>query len=496
MSPISENIPVAGASHKPDAIVLSKHWREGAKIGDKIPLGQKLLFSSGGVMDYVVTTLITTVIWMPYFNIGLGLSPALLGVVLMILRGWDAFVDPVVGNLSDNFRSRWGRRRPFMFVGAVMTAVFSILIWRLPSGTSETAKVVYLVAIGMLFYVSYSTWAMPYYSLQLELTPDYDERTRLSAWMAFFIKGGALLSGWTMALLTSPLFADPATGKADIVHGVRVCSWLLAGLLLLLGMLPALFVKERYYAEASQQARDPFWASIRESASCKPLWNLIGVSFFLILGSASASSLGQYINIYYINNGNIAQASVIAGWISTVTFAAGIVALPFWTWLGEKYDKKRVVTMLLVGSLGGHLFNLFCLRPGMPYLQLIPSLFVSMASSALWLFIPSMKADVADYDELHSTRRREGSLNAFYSWFVKAAFTCAAGFGGVMIQLSGFCASHASQSPEVLYRMRWIYLCMPVIAWGGTLLFIWRYPLNRQSMAEIRTLLEQRRGMM
>jgi len=465
--------------------------------GDRIPFLQKVVFSSGVTVDYMATGLITSTLWMPYFNIGLGLSPALLGVVLMILRGWDAFVDPVVGNFSDNFRSRWGRRRPLIVLGAILTACLSLLIWRLPAGWGGAEKIAWLVVIGMIFYACYSVWAMPYYSLQLEMTPNYDERTRLAAWMALFSKCSGLLGGWAMAFVTAPIFADAVTGKADIVHGVRVCSWGIAALILVAGLLPAFFVKERYYeAEASHQARDPFWTSIRESASCKPLWLLIGISFFMLLGSASVGTLSQYLNIYYINGGRIAEASIVLGWITSVTFVTGIVALPLWTWLGEKFDKKTVVGFLLAGSMFGHLLNIFCQQPGRPYLQLIPAFFLSMAVSALWLFFPSMKADIADYDELRSSRRREGSLNAFYSWFIKASLTAAAGISGLLIQLSGFNVAAPEQPMEVLLRMKGIYVCLPLLMWSGAIVFIWKYPLNRQRMAEIRAELELRRGKM
>ncbi|SDT88728.1 glycoside/pentoside/hexuronide:cation symporter, GPH family [Verrucomicrobium sp. GAS474] len=462
---------------------------------DRIPLLQKIMFSAGGTTDYFATGLVTSVLWMPYFNIGLGLSPALLGMALMVLRGWDAFADPVMGNISDNARTRWGRRRPFMVAGAIATSGLSLLLWRLPEGLGEHGKIAYLIVVGMVFYAGFSCWAMPYYSLQLELTPHYDERTRLSAWMALFSKFSGLLGGWTMALLTCSWFADPVTGKADIVHGVRACSGYIAALILVMGLLPALFVKERYYqAETRHQARDPFWKSIGESARCGPLWCLIGISFFLLLGGGAVGTLGQYLNIYYVNGGKLAHASVIGGWISSVTFLTGIVAIPFWTWVSERLDKKVVLAILLGGSMAGHLLNVVCLQPGKPYLQVIPAVFSSMIVSAVWLFIPSMKGDVADYDELRSTRRREGSLNAFFSWFIKAALTGAAGLGGLLIQLSGFSAALPEQPPEVLQRMRLIFLILPLAVWSVTLLFIWYYPLDRKRMAEVRAALERRRG--
>ena len=464
--------------------------------GDRIPLLQKIMFSAGGTMDYVATLLSTNVLWMPYFNIGLGINPALLGVVLMVLRGWDAFVDPVMGNFSDNARTRWGRRRPFLVVGAVLTAALFPFLWHVPRGGGETEQVIYLIIVGMIFFTCFSCWSMPYYGLQLELTPDYHERTRLTAWMTLCGKFTGFAGGWILAVLTtSSWFANPATGKSDIVYAVQTCSWYIAIFILIAGLLPPLFVKERYYeSEAKNQASDPLWQSIRESMRCKPLWLLIGISFFLVLGSGLSGVLNQYMNIYYINQGRLAHASVIGGWISTATFVTGILTIPLWTWLGTKFDKKVLVTVLLGGSMAGHLLNYVCLRADLPYLQLIPALFSSMVFSAVWMFLPSMKADVADYDELRTRRRREGALNAFYSWFIKAAITLAAGAGGIALSLTGFSAAHLVQSPEILFRMKVLYMTLPLILWSFTLIFIHYYPLSRARMIAIRSELELRRG--
>src|SRR6185436_14124928 len=143
-----------------------------------------------------------SVLWMPYFNIGMGMSPAILSLILVIFQIWNAFMDPIMGNLSDNTRTRWGRRRPYMVVGAVVTACIYPFIWRAPFSWGETGAMIYLIGIGLLFYTSFSVWAMPYYALQIELTPNYDERTRLSAWITFFGKISSLGSSWTLALLT------------------------------------------------------------------------------------------------------------------------------------------------------------------------------------------------------------------------------------------------------------------------------------------------------
>jgi len=296
-----------------------------------------------------------------------------------------------------------------------------------------------------------------------------------------------------LAIVTGRLFINPATGKGDILIGMKSGSWVIAGVIIIFGLLPAIFVKERYNCQ-SQKLSDPLWNSIKESFQCKPLWSLIGISFFLVLGSVSVGSLGQYLSIYYIFDGDLPAASIVGGWKATVLAVTGILSIPVWAWLGERFDKKIMVISMLIFSMVGHLMNFFCIRPDMPYLQIVPAVFESGAIAAVWLFIPSMKADTADYDELRTTRRREGSINSFYSWFIKAALTCAMGLGGVVLEVSGFTSKHIHQPPEVLSRMFGYYLTLPIVIWGIALIFGLFYPLSRSRMTEIRIELEVRRG--
>jgi GPH family glycoside/pentoside/hexuronide:cation symporter len=154
-----------------------------------------------------------------------------------------------------------------------------------------------------------------------------------------------------------------------------------------------------------------------------------------------------------------------------------------------------MVLAMMLTSMSGHLLNYVCLTPEHPYLQIVSGVFESAAISAVWLFLPSMKADTADYDEWHTSRRREGSLNAFFSWFIKVGHTVSFFFGGVLLELTGFVDPKlAQQPPEVLSRMMTIYIWVPIAAWGLGFWCLWRYPLGRRRMAEIRGQLETRRG--
>lgn len=493
--------------------------------GDRIPPFQKIAFAAGMNTEYVATGLMTGVLWMPFFNIGLGLNPVVLGGILMAYRAWDALIDPVMGNLSDNTRTPWGRRRPYLLAGAVISALLYPLFWNIPGGLGDTGRTLYLLLVGMLFFASFTMWSIPYYAMQLELTPSYDERTRLTGWMTFFSKLSYLAGGWLLAfviLVGTLASGDPAAlegrpagvrdilgaiqpwlaslagsaaGERPIVAGMRIVCWLIAAGILCFGLLPALFVKERYYeSEARRQVRDPFWQSIRESARCGPLWSLNVLVFFLLLGTMSVASLGQYVNFYYACQGDLVLGAVIAGWKGTVVVLVGVSTIPLFIWLGERWDKRRVVMLMLSCSIFGHLLNIFLMTPSRPWLQIVSGVFESCSLSAVWLFLPSMKADVADWDERQTRRRREGAINAFHYWFVKAALTLSMGIGGVALQISGFDAALPAQSSETLGRMFAIYLGLPLVLWAVALGAAWFYPLTRERFAVVRRELEARRG--
>ncbi len=506
------------------------------------------MFAAGANTEYVASGMLGS-LWMPFFNIGIGLAPVTLGIIMMIMRAWDAISDPIMGNISDNARTRWGRRRPFMFFASISTAALFSVFWFVPEGiqdgtfwlihvddwlvgvigrdfiNADNIFPVYLTLIGLIFYTSFTCWSMPYYGMQLELTPSYDERTRLTAWMTFFGKISALISGWILAvvILVGSLalgepnalentpgflhgfftsiqpwitsFTHPRPDEKPIVVGMRLVCWFLVACVVFFGMLPALFAKERYYnTDAVKGKKDPFWQSVRESMTCRPLWSLILIAFFLALGSSSVGSLGQYLNFYYVFDGDLGKAAIVGGLKGTVMVVTGIASIPFFTWLGEKFDKRTMVMVMLGSSMFGHLLNSVLMTPEHPYWQLIPGAFESSAIAAVWLFIPSMKADVADWDEHHTSRRREGSINAFFSWFFKVSITASVGVSGAVLQISGFNRDLSHQPHDVLMNMFHLYLGLPIIIWTIAMFAAWFYPLSREKSADIRAELENRRG--
>jgi GPH family glycoside/pentoside/hexuronide:cation symporter len=460
---------------------------------ERVPVRDKLILGGSGLNSFIVNNIVTGVLWMPVFNIGFGINAAVLGIVAMIFKAWDAFLNPFVGNLSDNTRTRWGRRRPYIVAGGIATAVLLPLVWWMPEDLGTNWMVAGLIIFGLLLYSAYTVWNIPFEALTMELTPNYDERTNIMAYIAFFGKVIGLLGGWTLAFVTSSLFAGP-DGEPDIIAGVRVASIIFAVVFLVAGVAPGIFIKERNYEKLIvSQDREPFLQSMRETASIGPLWFLIGMIFMNLLGIVSISGLGYYINIYFVNAGDIAGASWIEGWRNTAMFAVGILSIPFWRWFSQLFDKKVAMYFILSMTICGHLLNYWCLNPDLPYLLIIPSVLYSGVGSAIWMISPSMKMDVADYDELKTGRRREGSINAVFSFTLTLAVTLSTGLGGIVLELTGFDESIKRQAPEVLDRMFHTYLFLPVVFWLVSILFLWLYKLNRKEVDDIKNELREQR---
>ena len=474
---------------------FSERFRSKVPEQDRVPFWQKVAYGVGGPVE-------GTANWIPMqnltpvYNIGLGLNPALLGVVNMIWRAWDAFSDPIMGNITDNARTRWGRRRPFIVLGAILAGVTMPLMWWAPRGMGESGTFLWLLLMGIVFYTCFTIWSMPYYSLHLEMTPDYDERTNITAYRAIPQQILQLFSGWILAGAALSIFSTSPDGSPDLVNGMRYISIGLAVMTICLGVLPGLFVKERYYAkETSKQARQKLLPSLKKTLSTKPFLLVIAIVFTKMLGFGLVSTLGFYVNAYYVCQGDIKLAATITGVKSTILFAPNLFAIPFCTWFSSKFGKKAVLYLVGFSGIIGNLSIFIFYTPENPWLQLIPSLMIGPLGVGMWLIVPAMQADVADYDELNNGVRREGSFSAVFSWSTKVATTLTSGFGGVLLVWTGFNIDFGAEQPaEVLLRLRNFYIFVPICFLLINLFCVSRYRLTKSRMLEIRAELEARRG--
>lgn len=462
--------------------------------GDRVSLRNKLIYGAAGPVDIWATWVPLTMAYQ-VFNMALGLSPALVSISFAIFRLYDAVIDPLMGWISDNTRTRWGRRRPYIVVGAVLTGLTFPLIWLVQPGWSPALMTVWLIGGGLIFFTCFTIWAMPYQSMLLEMTGDYNERTSVTSYRALFQNLATVVSGWVWAITQLPFFYNTATGEADTLAGIRTVAIVMGVLVIVLGILPGLFIRERHYEKLGAVKKESLMGSLKLTLRCKPFLLILGFAVLFSLGGNIPMSFGPYISTFYVCGGDQAQASIITGWAGTIGLAAAIASLPVYNWISRRIGKTRTlgicVGLLVIANIG----SWWLYTPQFPHLFILQKLLIYVANAGLWVMLPSMVADVVDYDELSTGERREGAFASIFSWILKVSMTLGLALGGPFLEWSGFKIELGADQPqEVMTTMRLAFALVPALGLLAAASVLFFYRLGPAQMGEIRAKLEARRG--
>ena len=336
---------------------------------------------------------------------------------------------------------------------------------------------------------------MPYQSLLMEMTPDYNERTRVTEMRGYFQTLAGLLNGWMWWISLLPVFFLP-TGEESALNGMRYLSLGISAIILLLGVIPAIFVKERYYEKVRQhQQKVSLIKSFRETLSNGPFLILCGFIVCFLLGTAIYDSYGRYVGTYYVLGADWSVAAIFAGYGTFVYTAFSLLFIPAFRWLSEQIGKPKCLAISTALVLFSASTTWWTFTPDYPYLMLLNTVFIGAGYAGLWLMVSSMQADVVDFDELKTGERREGSFAAIFSWILKFAFCIGFLLSGPLLELTGFdSALEAAQPESVLRNMRIGYIVIPVVALVLALILLKMFPITPTKAAEIRAQLEARRG--
>ena len=191
---------------------------------DRIKFSHKVAYGAGAFVNNLLAAASGGM--MIVLNLGLGMNPALVGLLGALPRLTDAFTDPLMGFISDNTSTRWGRRRPYIFAGAFAAGIIFALLWQLPRGHTETFYFVFFLVGSILFYMGYTVFATPWVALGYELTPDYHERTRLMGTQNFIGQLAYVVSPWFLWIMNSGrFFDDQVSGAAGLAIMVAWWPW-------------------------------------------------------------------------------------------------------------------------------------------------------------------------------------------------------------------------------------------------------------------------------
>jgi GPH family glycoside/pentoside/hexuronide:cation symporter len=446
---------------------------------------QKVSWSLGSVADQVMTNGINNLA-LPIYNISLGVSPILIGYALALPRIFDAVIDPIIGNYSDNARTRWGRRRPFIFAGSFLCAVLFALLWTPPLGFGGTGLFVYFFAMSMLYYVAYAVFAVPRAALGYELSNDYNERTSIFAMQAVFACIAGFGIPWLYKLSFHPLFAGPV--KNEIV-GVRWVA-IIAGVLILLTALPgALFTKER--ARGMEQPAIGLLRAARLTVANGPFRIITGIVMLILLSVMLVGPMNLYINIYYICDGDKELGAFWGGWTGMVQALLGGLSAPLIAVISSRIGKRMTIFGGLVLAILGYILSWWLFTPAYPWLQVLFMVMLQPGLMTVWVLSGSILADICDFDDLKNGLRREGMFGAAYAFITKLASASITIVAGYMLVWAGYKDS-AYVSPETVWNLRVLFIAVPVVLLSVALVLTLRFPITERVARQIRTELDAR----
>ena len=416
----------------------------------------------------------------PIFNIALGLNPVAIGVVLAIGRIWDAITDPIVGHISDNTRSRWGRRRPYMFAGAILMGVSFAAMWWLPRGCTQSFYLGYFLFTLLSFYAGATLFIVPWNALGIELTSDYHERTRLFAGAGMMHKVAGVLAIWLYAIAQLAVFQD-------VIEGIRFVGCLFGFLLIIICIIPPLLLKEPKEPKIiARNDQEPLWDAIKVVFSNRVLLKFSAACLITMMSLTTVSSLGLYINIYYVYQGDKLAAGTMFGIFGTLFNALGFLAIPGILWLSRRLGKHRAMMVALGIVAFSAVIKFWLYTPAAPYLQLTTALLHAPGFAAYAILVGSMTADIVDYDESLNGRRREALIAAANGWITKMGISLSYIFAGLVLNLTGFDAAlGGEQTPGTIMGMRLLFCAIPAGGCGLALLLLRDYPLTKARMDAI-----------
>lgn len=412
---------------------------------DHVSIGRVLAYGMGGIIPIALFNIAGQLMGL-MGNISLGLSAFWLGVIMIIPRLWDAVSDPLMGHISDNVQTRWGRRRPFILVGAIAVAVSFVVMWWIPDNdlvrgwfatpaAFDWFRLGYILFWLLIFFTACTVFEIPHGALGMEMSGDTHERTRLFSAKSFLGNLFAMGTPWLFFLANLEVFRGPGGNEAD---GMRWVSMLIAVILIPMAVWWFAVCSEPVQSVKAVREKTSFWRNVRLTFKNRIFLLLVGIFFILGMGFNFVGLLNYYISIYYLYGGDKVAAGPLMGINGTIWAITGLLAVFPLNWLDRRCGKKNTLVIAILLMCGAQLSKIVCYSPAMPYLVIIPTIMLSAGMLMFFTLGPSMLGDICDEDELKTGTRRDGSYYSIYWWFFKMGTAFASLVTGCLILFSQF----------------------------------------------------------
>jgi GPH family glycoside/pentoside/hexuronide:cation symporter len=446
----------------------------------KVPFGQKLAFGAGMLANQMFPAILG--IFMVVLIQNLGFPGWMLGIIYFLPRVFDALTDPIMGFISDNTQSRWGRRKQYVFIGAILTGISFVMMWQLYKESGVEFNFTYFLLWSFVFYLGITIFSVPYVAMGYEMSNDFHERTNIMAVSQWIGQWAWVIAPWFWVVMYDPKWfptAEAATRQLAFWVGIP-CT--------ILAMIPAIFItsKSTLHENYSPLTFNAIGSSLKEifmgfkeAFQSAPFRKLCFATFFIFNAFNTVAAFSFFIVVHYLFSGSAAAAGIWTPIFGSVgALVTTFVVIPVVAAMSKSMGKKRAFLISQGISIIGYILLWFLFIPGKPYMFIFALPFFSFGIGSLFTLMMSMTSDVIDLDELHCGKRREGVFGAIYWWMVKFGLAIAGALSGIILDVIGFNATVSPQSEATLIGLRLFYSGVPIIGTLIAIIVMWNYDVD------------------
>ena len=407
-----------------------------------------------------------------YFkNYGLALS--IIGSIFIIIRLFDAFTDPIMGYISDNFPLRFGKRKPWVLIGGIL---FIFSTWMLFVPIYKSVDVEYFFFWLFISAIGWTIAYAPYYAMGAELSMDYLERSKVTFCRELFTILGIIFA----SLLYSISFDfDNKIFKSGIGTNIglfQICIF--SSIFFVLSMFLFLISKSNSKEVSYDKNNILNIFEIFISLKKQKLMRKLLFSHFI---NGLANGLPPALFVFYVNS--VLKSPEFTGILLFLYFLGALVGVPLWIFISNKFDKHRVWCYAMIYSCFVFIFVLFLKEYDLIFFAII-CILSGLALSADLAIPSSIQADIIDLEYLKTGKRLTGQFFAFWGLVSKAAIAISTGMALILLDIIGF-KSDENNGKNILFAVSFIYAGLPIILKLFSIYLMWNFKLDKKTHSEI-----------
>lgn len=456
------------------------------KNSGKLTLKTYLGYGSASMSDALAYNFIL-MFFMFFLTNAAGINPAFAGTIMLVATLIDAIMNPIIGHLSDNCTSKYGRRRPF-FMGAAIPLSLAIILMFSNFGMSEGAKNIYFMVITVVFWMSYTTYYIPYTSLGAEITEDYNERTKLRMPATLFNYLGNILG------MSAPLFIvgllmdrgmaiDAAWNKVAII--VAIATFVAIFITWVTTKGKELKISKEDIARAKEESIFKVYFNV---IKMKPYKYLMAICLLFIFGYTIFNA-----DMIYFVQYKVGLTESQMSMVTLIFILFGMILVPIVTFMGTKIGKKNTMAICFGISAAAMIVFKFINIDSFA-LVLVYMLIFGIGNCAYWQMAPAIIYDMAEVYEYKYGERKEGAVTGLAIFAVKVGSALAAQTLGIILAISGYNSDSLEQTSRAIAGIENAYTIIPAVIFILAVIVLIVFPITNKNYDLLLKALEKKRN--